>query len=266
MNTKKYISSGNIENFVVGNATADEAAELERFAKKYNDIDSELASNREIIEKYAHLHALKVPEYVKDKIFSQIRPEADSLIPFQPQINKKTNKTVYLWAAAAVIFLVLSLGVNIILFQNISEKDTQLAELLRQKEVLTQERDINKANWESSRQELGLLKIPGLKNVELRGLEIAPNASAVVYWSKNTKEVYLSLSSLPDPPPGKQYQLWALIGNNPTSAGVIGLDIKFDILTRMQKIEQADSFAISLENYGGSDFPTVEAIYMMGSI
>jgi hypothetical protein len=44
----------------------------------------------------------------------------------------------------------------------------------------------------------------------MKGLSLSPQSLITVYWNRNSKEIYLSIHLLLQPPLGKQYQLWEL--------------------------------------------------------
>ena len=43
---------------------------------------------------------------------------------------------------------------------------------------------------------------------------------ATVYWDTKSKDVYLIVNNLPEPPSDRQYQLWAIVDGQPVDAGV----------------------------------------------
>jgi anti-sigma-K factor RskA len=87
---------------------------------------------------------------------------------------------------------------------------------------------------------------------------------ATVFWDKRSKDVYLMPNKLPAPSAGKQYQLWALINGKPVDAGVI--DGNCTGLCKMKNIPNAQGFAITLENQGGSPVPTLTQLIVAGNV
>ena len=92
-----------------------------------------------------------------------------------------------------------------------------------------------------------------------------PGMRATVYWDKRTKDVYLMANNLPQPPAGKQYQLWAMIDGHPVDAGLMNWD-GGNMLTPIKNVPVAQAFAITLESVGGSPTPHLDQLYVMGSI
>ncbi|HUP12705.1 MAG TPA: anti-sigma factor, partial [Niastella sp.] len=111
------------------------------------------------------------------------------------------------------------------------------------------------------------LRSPGMKMAALNGTEHAPQAHATIFWdTASTKDVYLMISNLPQPASDKQYQLWAMLNGQPINLGVFDMEIRQErLLVKMQNVQQAQAFAITLEPKGGSVNPTMP-MYVMGSL
>jgi anti-sigma-K factor RskA len=87
---------------------------------------------------------------------------------------------------------------------------------------------------------------------------------ATVFWDRNNKDVYVVANVLPKVRTGKQYQLWALVKGKPVNAGM--LDPNCEGVCKMTTIPQAEAFAITLEDEGGSATPTMKELYVMGKV
>jgi anti-sigma-K factor RskA len=107
-----------------------------------------------------------------------------------------------------------------------------------------------------------------MKMVALKGTTIAPQAYATIFWDTTAKkDVYLIINNLPQPASDKQYQLWALLDGKPIDLGVFDMEIrKKRLLVKMQNVQKAQAFAITLEPRGGSQNPTLDSMYVMGSL
>jgi anti-sigma-K factor RskA len=86
-----------------------------------------------------------------------------------------------------------------------------------------------------------------------------------VFWNKQSKETYVSMINIPELPQGKQFQLWALVNGLPINAGVFdslqGVLVLSSIAT-----SQADLFAVTIENTGGSQSPTLSEMVVAGKV
>ncbi|MBC7451845.1 MAG: anti-sigma factor, partial [Cytophagales bacterium] len=102
--------------------------------------------------------------------------------------------------------------------------------------------------------------------VALKGVPLSPSSGALVFWNKQSNEVYIDIQSLPDPPAGMQYQLWALDNGVPVDAGVFTANNTLSTFQKMKGIKNAQAFAVTLEKEGGVASPTLSAMYVLGTI
>jgi anti-sigma-K factor RskA len=109
-----------------------------------------------------------------------------------------------------------------------------------------------------------MLESPTVKMASLQSMPLAPGASAKIFWDTTSKDVYLMIHNLPEPATDKQYQLWALINNQPVDLGVFELRQK-SLMVKMKNAQEAQAFAITLEPKGGSSAPT-GGMYLMGKL
>jgi len=99
------------------------------------------------------------------------------------------------------------------------------------------------------------------RRIELKGVEKHPDLLADVYWH-TSKKVFLEIKNLPSAPAGHQYQLWAIVEGKPVDMGMYtGKEVQ-----EMKSVDKAEAFAITLEKEGGNTTPTMEELYVMGSI
>jgi anti-sigma-K factor RskA len=114
---------------------------------------------------------------------------------------------------------------------------------------------------------LTLLRSAHVKVVSLSGLESAKSAGAFLLYDRETKTAFFYAFNMPSLPPGKTYQLWAIV-DKPMSAGVFGTDDghKGRLLIRsLPDFSRITKFAVSLEPEGGRSQPTGD-LYLAGKI
>jgi anti-sigma-K factor RskA len=100
--------------------------------------------------------------------------------------------------------------------------------------------------------------------VPLKGTGAAGRADGWVAWSPSRKSGFLVVHNLPSLPAGKQYQLWAITGQQPSPAGVFDVDaIGHAALVVRAEVDRPELFAITAEPAGGRSAPT-GAIVMKG--
>ena len=115
-----------------------------------------------------------------------------------------------------------------------------------------------------------MLQKPGMKMVGMKGTQVSPHAYTTVLWDTTgaTKDVYLLVNNLPQPASDKEYQLWALLDGKPIDLGMLNNEYlrQKKLLVKMQNVQNAQAFAITLEPKGGSQNPTMDAMYVMGEL
>lgn len=276
MHVNEYIESGIIESYVLGLANEQEAAELEQLATTYSEIKSAINRFETEMENYALNHATPPPAVVKENIWQALanewntEEESDSSATLhQPEVStpiitmaQNTAKWKYI-AAASVILLVASVMLNYKWYASFRESDTKYQALLLEKNSLEAGNDLYKTKLDETLQSMALLQNKDLLAIKLLAIKGKEGNEATVYWNKNTGDLYLYETAMSNVPAGKQYQLWALVDGKPVDAGVFG---GCNGLCKMKNIPRAQAFAVTLEKEGGSEAPTLAAMYVLGNV
>jgi anti-sigma-K factor RskA len=268
LNIEDYISSGVIEAYVMGLATEEEVQILECVQKNNASVKQAVLDAQETLGHLSQVQAVAPPSHLKSAIWAKIQAEEEQVeeiitehepIDFQPVYEKSQpkQKTSY-WAAAASVLLVFSVGFLGYFLLERKELKGELSSIKAQQNEEQKTYAALNEKWHLSTN-------PNVKTVALAGVEKHPDSKAVVYLNVENKKTYLSLENLPEPPSGYQYQLWALVNGTPVDAGVYAhKDGK--PLQEMLAVANAQAYAITLEKEGGSATPTLEEMYVMGSI
>jgi len=114
---------------------------------------------------------------------------------------------------------------------------------------------------------LTFLRSPTVQVVSLTGSAMAKSAGALVLFDPESKTALLYAFNMPPLPPGKTYQLWAIL-DRPVSAGIFTPDVghKSRLMVRsMPDPARITKFAVSVEPEGGRPQPTGE-IYLIGQL
>lgn len=275
MNIEEYISSGIIESYVLGQLNIDESLQVEQMARLYPEVKNEINATEKAFQKYAEGYSVKPSPLVKEKLLSQINFKDESLK------GKKSAKTIPInknssWKnlviAASLTIAILSTGASVYFWQKWKETKSELeiahaskAELAQSVNLVNQKFKNSSVQIEALNKQLAFLKDTNTIIVPLKGLPKNPNSLVLVAWNKQSQEVFVNTENLPTPPEGKQFQLWAIKEGTPVDAGVLELEDSFG-LQKMKSIEGAQAFAITLENKGGSPAPTLEEMYVMGTL
>lgn len=262
MNVQDYISSGIVESYVLGLASAEEQVEFETMCRQYPEVLQARISFEETMEKQAMQNAVAPPPALKQQVMdAALRSEA-RIIP----INTGTKETKTNWlkyvAAACAVLLAGSL------FWNISQYNRN-ERLQRTFDDFTKEYDSIAVKLTEIEDEIAMLRSnPNLKMAAMKGMPISPASFATVYMDSTTKDVYLVVNNLPKPASNKQYQLWALLDGRPIDLGMIDNNYFIDqkkLVLRMKNVSAAQAFAITLEKEGGNPTPQGE-MYVLGNL
>ena len=264
MNKQDIISSGLLELYAAGLASAEEAAQVQQAIADHPEVAEELAKIEAALFDYAAINAVKPAASVKDKIFAQINKD-DAGQKNISTVARTPVLPIYSWksiAAAAILLLVGSTVLNIFLYNKNTDAVNTLAKAQASISKLEDKATEMESNWK-------LVQSKYSQPVALSGLDVAPDAAAKVFWMKNTGEVYIDPSNLPEAPAGKQYHLWGIVDSKPVDAGIVLMDKKGNrfSIQKMKSFGKVEAFAVSLEEAGKDVMPAPQGdIYVMGKM
>lgn len=282
MDYKEYIASGIIERYVIGAVSDQERREVECMSSIYPELMDELRLAQSTIEKYMESIAVEPPVELKQSIMETIKKvEQDpaenkgKIVTMTPE-NKESQQTKVIemkpksrlnWAVAAAVVPLIGLGVMYFSERNSRiEATTQLANV--EAEVEKQFEDSLsglRQTLDQSQAYQALILDESTKEVLLAGTDLSPESQARVFWSDAKKQFMLVSDRLPTPISSKQYQLWAIADGVPVDLGV--LDKESTIVSPKEiDLKNIQAFAITLEKNGGSVEPTLDQMYVVGTI
>jgi len=275
VDTRAFIESGILESYILGNCTTEERQQVECMARIFPDVHKELEAVQKSFEQFILSNKVDPPSHVKARIVEAIEKEEQlsarqteaRVIPINTKLSsgKKSGSALLIAASVAIIII------SGIMLYNLNEKNERLSAQLNQ---LQDEQQENKAKYEQLAQRfenvnrhLVVLTDPHELKVTMKGTALSPQSVASVFWNQNSKEVFLAAQSLPEPPAGKQYQLWGIVNGTPVDLGVFDVSKTSEFLIQqMKKVEGATTFAVTLEKAGGSPVPTLDQMYAAGNI
>lgn len=274
MNVEEFISSGILESYVTGIASPEDIKQVREMEKLYPEVKEEIARIEQTLIEYAETYTGEPSDELRSKIKQRIFSGSEAKVIQLKSETGSSNKVLRLAVAASLVFFLISSAVNVILYGKLNSVKEELAVLNSEKDVLADEVKVQQVNMKTQEAtingmiaEMGNMMKPGNKMVALKGLDLSPSAAAMVVWNKEDKSVYISVTSLPMPPKGMQYQLWALMDGKPVDAGVFVLNTNgANFMQKMKDMPGAQAFAVTLEKEGGSPSPTMEAMYLMGNV
>ena len=140
----------------------------------------------------------------------------------------------------------------------------QLRERLAQQEQ--QARGSKKASTPGDEM-AAFLRMPNIQVVSLTGSDEAKSAGGLLLLDPSSKKAFLYAFNMPPLPPGKTYQLWAIL-DRPVSAATFVTDSGNKsriMIRRIRDLSQIKKFAVSMEPEGGQLQPTGQ-IYLSGAL
>ena len=271
MEINDIISSGLLELYAAGLASEDEALQVQQWIKQYPEVAAEFDEIQSYVESYAQANAIEPDASVKESLFEKINAHKQApVIPIQRSISKTSVVPFYLkWAiAASLILLIGSIVLNISLYNKYNEASGQYADANKNLQQTQQQLADAMQSNSSMKEDMNIVQSKYSEPVALHGMGVAPDAAAKIFWMKNSGEVYVDPSNLPDIPEGKQFQLWAIVDGKPVDAGMILTTTKGDKyrIQKMKTFGAAQAFAITIEKAGGSPTPTMDQMVVMGKM
>lgn len=268
----KYINSGILEAYALGMLSAEENQEVEEEASANPNVREALLQVEKTLEGLAHSHTTTPKPEWKSQIIekatgkaynnSESTAETKQIYPKQDIAGGRN----YSWlAVAATILLLFSLGINFIQYRSVRNlEDESAGYQMRISELQTEKTSIVTNNQQLENR-LEMLRDPRTSFFVMRSVEgRRPGYRANVMWNAASEKVYLDVLNLPEPPPGKQYQLWALKDTQTMDMGMVDMEEGDAPMKEMGEVEGADSFAITLEPKGGSSTPNMDQMYVHG--
>ncbi|WP_426062122.1 anti-sigma factor [Hymenobacter sp. B1770] len=302
-NIQEYIESGILEQYALGQLTAAEQAAVEAHAASHPTIREELEQVQTALGFYAEAHAITPPAGMRERVLgnvmaqisapgSALRADVDALAKASANTQKSAPAAVQpsgtapeavvrpmssapvaepasrsIWAMAASVALLLSLGANALFYSRWKEASNDLVALQNDQARFAQTTTVMDKQLGELRQENQVLRSDEFRTVALAGTKTAPQARARVLFNPATHKVYLDVKNLPALPAGKQYQLWALDNGKPVDAGVLAAaTVSGEGLQAMKDISSAQAFAMTVEPEGGSVNPTLSTMTVVGNI
>ena len=258
MDVEKFRESGQLELFVAGLLSEQENEEVMNALASYPELQAEV----EAIE--SSIISLSEAAAPKDSIpYSEIQNRRHTSV-MAPAVRKLNWWTYTGWAAAFLLGAGLLYTTN----QN-SSLEEQLTDIQTKNQFLEETIQEARMDRQKTRELLDIIRDRTIDKIELAGQPAAPESYAQVYWDKQQGLAYIDAVGLPAPPEGMGYQVWSLKLSplSPTSLGMLK-DFAGDenkIFT-LENLNESEAFGITLEPKEGSEVPTLEQLYVLGTV
>jgi Anti-sigma-K factor rskA len=263
------ISSGLLECYVLGKTTEQETQQVLAWKALHPEVAAEILAIEDSLEQLDFAQAVAPSAQAKNNLLAKLNAqqpivEKQTTAPVIPiteaPVVKMSNK--YKYAAAAGLLLFAAAAFNNLSTYSKYRKASDALAVAEQKiatqneEMLALQNSLDGPLNSTSQQ------------VVLKGTTPTSTSTAKIFWVRNTGEVIVEASGLPDAPQGMQYQLWAIVDSKPVDAGMIGFNKKGQKYNfqKMKSFGKAEVFAITLEKAGGSPTPTMEKMVVLSKI
>lgn len=204
---------------------------------------------------------------LRDRVLGSIVPS--SARPSGVAPTRRGAGTLWPWAAFAAAALI-AITTTVGLIRARSElRDVRSELAVWQTRVAEAEQRAVQASAEATvqRQAVSVLTSSDLVEATLQGVAPARGARARAFLSLSRGALVLSAHGLPPLPPGRVYQLWAVVGSQAVSAGLFTPDAegRGQIIGRLPVLDAPPAaLAVTLEPEGGVDQPTGPK-YLLGA-
>lgn len=263
MDIKAYIESGIIESYVMRLTSPEETADVASMMSAYPEIAKAVSDFEISLEQHLLANSVAPSPGVKQAIWNELNTDFLPVTKDEPVITGAVVRRPSTWkylAAASLVLLLSSVALNIYYYSKYADARREYNGLLAERTSLFANLDAAQTKLNVLDSSMQMMKDTAMQIIAMTG----KNSKATVYWNSRTKDVYVLQNEMAKVPPGKQYQLWAIVDGKPVDAGMVG-DCG-DVLCKMKNIPRAEAFAITLEKAGGSPVPTMEQLYVMGKI
>ncbi|KLT65333.1 anti-sigma factor domain-containing protein [Pedobacter sp. BMA] len=283
-NLKAYIESGVLELYVLGDLSPEEALQVEEMAAQNPEVKAELSAIELAMEEYAMQNAVEPSAAVEAKLFEKLGFEVEQETVYQsnttiaatePKVVRLDGsdgklRTLRFALVACIALLVVSTAALFITYNKLNDAHDQIASLNLDKQKfagVVRQLEFDKQGLDNM---VAMNDSKEWATIRMAGQAFSPKSKMNVYWNKNDKSVLINYVAmdLPKPDAEHEYQLWALVNGKPVSLGVFGKSDSTgtEALQKMQTIQEAQAFAVTLEPMGGSVNPTMDKLTVMGGV
>jgi anti-sigma-K factor RskA len=265
VNVKEYIASGIIESYVLGIATEQERLEFEALCTTHPEIAEARNAFELALEQQLLGDSRQAPAALKGQINDRLLQLTQSPTGDDGEQERTPVRRINAWKWVAAASLILLAGSIYWGYTN----QSKVQQLQAENSSLKSQGNQSSTEYARLQQEMDMARKPGMKLAALKGTSHAPGAMATIYWdtASASRDVYLMVNNLPQPATDRQYQLWALLNGQPIDLGVLDMNIpQQHLLIKMQHVDQAQAFAITLEPKGGSAQPSMDSMFVMGNL
>ncbi len=247
MNKEQFLETGLLEQYILGLTDEEETELVEKYLNQYPELKEKVQDAQQSLEQYARQYALRPPEELRERVVREVRHFEPATQSFSFDWRKWVSYAALIALTAGLFFSNRALQRN----QNQLQKaNLQLTECQREKNDLTESAAI-----------AAFFSDQGTQTIYLGGSAPSGGEHAIAYWNIDDQKAFVNIADLPEPPEGKQYQIWVDVDGEMINAGLLALNESIQPITFHP---DAESLNITVEPLGGSNHPTVEKLLVNG--
>ena len=267
MSSQELIASGDLELYVAGVLPEERAIEISKLIEQDDAIRKEVEAIESIMLKLSKESTNQGHQDFTALLKHIVTHREDKSNPTIDTTEKPKPKLIQLmpyvgWAAAVLCLVFFGLK-----FQETQILKKTLDQQITEKNNLEDELKTKEYSLAYKKSLLEIITSENTRTVELAGQEISPASNVKAYWNASDAKVIIDAGTLPEAPEGMVYQLWSLKLNplTPTSLGLLSDYSSENNLFVFDNAELSEGFGITLEPAGGSEKPTLERLYVLGT-
>ena len=191
---KAFLASGRLEEYIYGTLGDNDQQEVEKYIKKYPEVNKEYQLLQQQLEKVSRQMSIKAPSGMKSQIM-------DSL----PDKQLPTSTTKISWAKYAAIF---GLVTSLLLAWGWKTSNDQLNAEKGNYATLAADCDEREKQIEDQRKRIAFLNSEQTQRYEMSGNDLAPDFKAIVFVNEAFGKAIITPSNKVNLPSNKCVQLW----------------------------------------------------------
>ncbi len=259
MNYEEIISSGIIEQYVLGITTQVENEDIDILRKKHPAIHDAIVQFEKQFEDTMMQQSVLPSKITDDKILATLnslstKNTVSSIATANPQPAKIVRfNFAKLAAAAAILLLAVSAYFNYNQYQ-----DNKNQQALLQAKNYTPTLPVEDYN---------VLKNPSIVPVAMMGVGLHAFCKCTMFWDKSTGKAYVMVHHLVESGDTKEFQLWANVNGKMTNVGTLNDKVRTRFIEVKNMPNDASEFLLTLENKGvAATTPNQDEIILKGRI
>lgn len=209
-----------LESYALGDLSDDDRQQVEDHLLACDDCATRLHSLQDVLVALAGSTAVMPRDDLKRRVMASLPAKPPGSAPVPVRHDVPSHRVAWWMASAAVAaILVLAVGASWMLVRA-NQRRTDAALHIAQASIAELQARLDRFAGQADLA-LAILTAGDMREVALAATVPAAPSTARAYWSP-TRGLLLVADALPEPPPGRVYQVWVIADRAPVSAGLLG--------------------------------------------